>query len=203
MEMNNNFPVLKKQEKENRKQIIIETAVQMFAERPFSQITMRKIAEAVGITPAAIYSYFPDKNELYAEAYIAVGDNFIREVTELIENCNDFCIETVAEKYINYFYGTGRPLNILLRFMLDESITTTLWKKINTINRQFTELIEIFFERFNKEVNSKVLAQSFITALNGILLTAKNYPGKNEEEILEHMKTLSAVFADMFREKIL
>lgn len=203
MEQSNNFLLLKTQEKEKRKQFILDAAVQMFVEKPFSQITMRSIADAVGITPAAIYSYFPDKNDLYAEAYIAVGDTFIQEVTEIIENCNDFCIEAVAEKYISHFYGTGRPLNILMQFMLDESISNALWEKINTTNRLFTVLIEGFFQRFNKEAEAKLLAQSFIAALNGILLTAKNYPGKSEEEILEHMKTLSAVIAGMFRDKLL
>ena len=202
MNSDNHFIQLKTREKERRKQCILDAAVTMFAEKPFSQVTMRAIADAVGITPAAIYSYFPDKNDLFAEAYRAVGDVFIREVSEMIEDCEDFCIEAVAEKYISHFYGTGRPLNIMMQFMLDESITTSLWEKINSTNRQFTGLIEDFFKTASKNTDAKILAQSFIAALNGILLTAKNYPKKTEEEILAHMKDLSRVIAGMFRKEI-
>ncbi len=198
----NHFSDLKAQERETRKRFILDVAVKMFAERPFSQVTMRSIADEVGITPAAIYSYFPDKNDLFAEAYNLVGDLFVKEVAEIIDSCEELCIEAVAEKYIVHFFGTGRPLNIMLQFMLDESISNDLWEKINTTNRLFTGLIEDFFKAYNKDVNTKIFAQSFIAALNGILLTAKNYPKKSEEQILAHMKGLSCFIAGMFRDHI-
>ena len=39
----------------------------MFAEKGFSDVTMRGLAKAVNMSVAAIYHYFPDKNALYLE----------------------------------------------------------------------------------------------------------------------------------------
>ena len=203
----NKFSTLRYEEKNRKKKLIADAAVQMFFEKPFSQVTMRGIAEAVGITPAAIYSYFPDKNDLFSEAYIACGDMFIKEVSELMTRCDGFCIRDVAVKYIGFFYcsRSGRPFNFILQFMLNESIDTGSWEKINTTNRRFTALVEEFLRRFNQnsKADLKLLAQSFIAALNGILLTSKNYPKKTESEILEHMKAHAVTIAEMFQEKMM
>jgi AcrR family transcriptional regulator len=200
------FSNLKIQEKKHKKDLISEVAAQIFLTKPFNQVTMRSIADAVGVTPAAIYSYFPDKNDLFAEAYMVIGDLFIKEISDQILNCEEFCIEDVALKYIHSFFGSenGRPFNFILQFMLDESIDKKSWEKINSTNRRFTAMIENFFRRFNQnsKLDIKIIAQSFIASLNGILLTSKNYPSKSEIEIQEHMKKHAVVIAEMLREKM-
>jgi TetR/AcrR family transcriptional regulator len=47
---------------------ILDQAVRLFARAGFSGVPMRQIAEAVGVTPAALYYHFPDKQSLYLEA---------------------------------------------------------------------------------------------------------------------------------------
>jgi len=202
MPKHGSFSDLKKQERENRRQFILDVAVKLFAETPFNQVTMRNIADAAGITAAAIYRYFPEKYDLFAEAYIQLGDVFIQEMKNLIAGRDDTCLTTIARKYIHNFYGAGRPLNIMVQFMLDDSISGALWEKFNQVNRLFTAQIELFFKQMNPDVDEKIAAQSFIAALNGVLITAKNYPGKSEEEILSHMERLGALIAELFQERM-
>lgn len=199
------FSALKNQEKENRKKFIADVAVKMFIERPFNQITMRSIADEIGITPAAIYSYFPDKNDLFAEVYVVSGDSLMKEFNEMISGTGDLSVKDVALKYVSHFHGTGngRHFNIILQFMLDESISNAQWEKINSTNRLFTNLIAEFFRTLNGNAEAKMLAQSFIAALNGVLLTAKNYPKKKDSEILAHIKARTALIAELFEKKII
>ena len=49
------------------KEKILIKAKKMFAEKGFSEVTMRGLAKAVNISVAAIYHHFPDKNALYLE----------------------------------------------------------------------------------------------------------------------------------------
>lgn len=198
------FSALKSQEKEIRKNFIADVAVKMFVERPFNQITMRSIADEIGITPAAIYSYFPDKNDLFAEVYVVSGESLMGEFNEMIRKNRELSVKDVALKYVSHFHGTGagRHFNIILQFMLDESISNAQWEKINATNRLFTNLIADFFRTLNKDVDAKMLAQSFIAALNGVLLTAKNYPKKKDKDILDHIKARTALIAELFQEKI-
>jgi len=49
------------------KEKILLMAKKMFAEKGFSEVTMRGLAKAVNMSVAAIYHHFPDKNTLYLE----------------------------------------------------------------------------------------------------------------------------------------
>jgi len=48
--------------------LILERAIPLFANVGITGTSMREIAKAVGITPAALYYHFPDKDSLYFEA---------------------------------------------------------------------------------------------------------------------------------------
>lgn len=47
---------------------ILDEAVQLFAETGYSGVSMRDIARQVGISAAALYHHFPDKESLYLAA---------------------------------------------------------------------------------------------------------------------------------------
>lgn len=46
---------------------ILRLAIPLFAQAGFTGVSMRKVANAVGITPAALYHHFKDKDQLYME----------------------------------------------------------------------------------------------------------------------------------------
>ena len=47
---------------------ILEQAIPLYAARGYSGVSMRDIAKAVGISAAALYHHFPDKQRLYLDA---------------------------------------------------------------------------------------------------------------------------------------
>ena len=50
------------------KKKILGTAIVLFAQKGYSGLSMRQLAQAVDMSVAAIYHHFPDKNALYLEA---------------------------------------------------------------------------------------------------------------------------------------
>jgi AcrR family transcriptional regulator len=50
------------------KEKILGTAIVLFAQKGYSGLSMRQLAQAVDMSAAAIYHHFPDKNALYLEA---------------------------------------------------------------------------------------------------------------------------------------
>ncbi|GAB3573070.1 TetR/AcrR family transcriptional regulator [Hymenobacter daeguensis] len=54
----------KEREKTERRQAILAAAQHLFNEQGFEKVSMRNIAEAIEYSPATIYLYFKDKNEL-------------------------------------------------------------------------------------------------------------------------------------------
>ena len=62
-------------------QEILESARQLFIEQGYHGLAMRQIAEAVGVTKAALYYHFKDKEELF----LAVLDEYMEENSRLID----------------------------------------------------------------------------------------------------------------------
>jgi AcrR family transcriptional regulator len=52
----------------NTKDKILSAAIILFAEKGYSGLSMRRLANALNISVAAIYHHFPDKNALYLAA---------------------------------------------------------------------------------------------------------------------------------------
>ena len=54
----------KEREREEMRQLILEAALRLFLESGFDKVSIRNIADAIEYSPATIYLYFKDKNEL-------------------------------------------------------------------------------------------------------------------------------------------
>jgi AcrR family transcriptional regulator len=60
---------------------ILEAAKRLFMQDGFRGISMRQIAEAVGVTKAALYYHFQDKEELF----VAIVEQYLVEMAALID----------------------------------------------------------------------------------------------------------------------
>lgn len=54
----------KEREKKEMRELILATATDLFIQRGYDSVSMRNIAEVMEYSPATIYLYFKDKNEL-------------------------------------------------------------------------------------------------------------------------------------------
>ncbi|MBU3954104.1 MAG: TetR/AcrR family transcriptional regulator, partial [Proteobacteria bacterium] len=90
------FAELKEKEKQARKQIVIESALALFAKKPFYEVGMREVADEAGISPATIYRYFPSQEELFNEAFIQDISSASKEFESMLENEEPVGIEDFA-----------------------------------------------------------------------------------------------------------
>lgn len=95
------------------KEQILSIAIPLFAEQGYSAVSMRTIAQAVGVSAAALYHHFSDKQTLYlaamTQAFVDKADSlekilssgiapeirlaqFITRLCELIHQDNDFSL---------------------------------------------------------------------------------------------------------------
>ncbi|MFZ3035052.1 MAG: TetR/AcrR family transcriptional regulator [Parvibaculum sp.] len=64
-----------------RREMILEEALQLFDENPFSAISMRQIASACGVNMALLYHYFANKDELVRATLRHAIDAFVHDFT--------------------------------------------------------------------------------------------------------------------------
>lgn len=65
---------------DNKKQHIVETALDVFFKYGYKRVSMNEIAEAAGISRAGLYLYFKNKEEMFNAAIVAHSDKLIGEI---------------------------------------------------------------------------------------------------------------------------
>ena len=67
-----------------KKETILKTAARLFSQKGYAAISMRVLAREIGITPAALYHHFPDKEALYCAVLQYVFADKAAAITNLV-----------------------------------------------------------------------------------------------------------------------
>jgi len=76
----------RKREREVRRELAIDAAMNIYEEEGYHAITMEKIAERAELSRAALYLYFKNKEEILVSAIVAHADYFARVLNEVYDN---------------------------------------------------------------------------------------------------------------------
>ena len=71
---------------EDRKEEILKTASILFSERGYNAVSMRDLAEALGIKAASLYNHISSKQELLSTIIISVAEDFTTGMNEIISS---------------------------------------------------------------------------------------------------------------------
>jgi AcrR family transcriptional regulator len=68
----------KEREKKEMRAVILDTAMRLFLDEGFEKVTIRRIADKIEYSPATIYLYFKDKNEILFALHADGFEKFYR-----------------------------------------------------------------------------------------------------------------------------
>ncbi|MCU0449369.1 MAG: TetR/AcrR family transcriptional regulator [Bernardetiaceae bacterium] len=80
----------KEREKQEMRERILHTASQMFLEEGYDKTSIRGIAERIEYSPAAIYLYFKDKNEIFVAIHDRAFDLLFSKLAQANLEANPF-----------------------------------------------------------------------------------------------------------------
>lgn len=191
MKKDTSFGTLREQEREARRDIIVAAAERVFAVRPFDQVSIRDIAREAGISHASIYRYFPDQRALFVEAFLRGAEKLER----LVENAAAGGIGSIAETYIRFLIDNDQYFRMMTHFMLDGSLSGEQLERLNATERKLLERLD---GAFAPSKNPRKLSHAFFAAMNGVLISFRNYPGRSRDEVTAHMLELGRIIASQF-----
>lgn len=192
------FSKLKIREREARKNLIVNAAERSFAGKPFNKVSMRDIAREAGISPASIYRYFPDQQTLFVEAFLRGSRRVIESFRVAVEENSGVSLERIAGEFLDFLIENDPYFRMMTHFMLDGSLSPTLVERLNEESRLLIDQFDFLFETMHAKGDRRLLAHAFFSAMNGILITFRDYPGRSREEVVEHMKLVGRVIARLF-----
>ena len=85
----------------SRRDEILATATQLFAERTYHDVSMEDIGAKVGVTAAAIYRHFASKADIVSEAYVRVGSRTVAGMEQALRTATsaDGALEALVRAY--------------------------------------------------------------------------------------------------------
>ncbi len=198
MKRRNGFALLKEKEREARRNIIIEAAERVFAAKPFNKVSMRDIAQEANISPASIYTYFKDQESLFVEASLRGTRNMLNEFKASIQDSEEHYLERAAEAFIQYLTEHDVYFRMMAHFMLHAQVNPVAVEKLNAVERELLDVFDTVFKNMHVKGNVRLLSHLFFSALNGILISFRKYPGRSEAEVVAHMNRLARTLAEIF-----
>ncbi len=163
----------------NTKERIFDVALDLFSKKGYDSVSLREIAEEVGIKKSSIYSHYPSKEAILIDIFQYLSGLF--EYDELL-NSKELILSSDNEILLEnpeMFYHMGSEA---IRKMFTQERNLKIWKLI-FIQMHYNEHIRLFFK---DEILKKPLMfwREFFTILkeNGIIrqdldpeLLAKEY----------------------------
>jgi len=194
------FGKLKDKERTLRKELILDAAEKVFADKPFSKVNMREIAKEAGICLSSIYTYFPDQETLFMEAALRGNADLVKMFTRLIRE-EDASIEEVANAYVEYIMDHYEYMRMVQHCFFFGKFASE--EPMGTFVTSEKIIMDLFDELFMKHTNYdkkdvRLLSHLFFASLNGILFNYGRFPSKSREQLLDHMKKLTKILGDQF-----
>jgi AcrR family transcriptional regulator len=196
------FMRMREDEREIRKTLIINAAMNLIERMPFQNIGMRDIAAEAGVSAASIYRYFPSRDDLFAEAlirdFIILEQRFERRLDEENAELGDLVIDLVDHLLDNE--GTYQMMS---HFMIMGQMEPRVLERFNTVQRYFLDLMDqVLIKSTGASGRIRMFSHAFFASLAGVIMTFRNYPGRGKEERRKHMHRLTFLLVDVFKKGI-
>jgi len=193
------FNNLRQKERQIRKDLIIDAAQQVFAVRPFDKVSMKEIAKEAGISVASIYTYFDNQEALFADAFLRDTRILVETLNHEINEGRNIDLDRVISAFIDYFTDHDAYCRMMGNFMLNGRIGPESLDKLNAVIREILDTFDSLFEKMGCQNQVRLQSHVFFAFLNGLLISFRKYPGRNEDEVVLHMKRLGKIMADLFQ----
>lgn len=183
------FKGLREEERENKKALLIDVAIELFKKHSFYKIGMRDIANKAGISAAAIYRYFPSRDDILVEAIVRNLDSVEKKLKKMVVNGNP-SLEEFAVAGADYLLENQAISIMLGHFMLKKTINSNAWERFALIQKFALEMIRDVLAKSSIEVPNQNYIHVLYASVIGIVMTYRNYPGRSIDEIRKHIHEL-------------
>ncbi|KKJ76411.1 hypothetical protein WH95_13070 [Kiloniella litopenaei] len=197
-------------QKEANKVKLIATAVDLFSEHGFHNVSMKQISKAAKIGDSTIYKYFPNKDKFL----LAYHETVLNDVLQLVEEADDFADFTLEEKLQFFIYNY---LDILIenREFVAESIDILRESPAFLMQREFPaskalkkKIIQILEQSVESEEIPDVpfegaVAHLMVDALLGIVLYWLQDDSEEFTQTTQFVEVSTSFFATLLKSGVL
>src|SRR6478609_4123848 len=98
---------------EERKQRLLDAAVEQFGEHGYGEASLREIAAAAGVTTPVLYDHFGSKAELYAAVAWQQADSLLERWSQPIEGGDEDVFRVTVERIFAWIEANAQGARLL------------------------------------------------------------------------------------------
>lgn len=152
---------------------IIGASVSLVNELGFDGISISKIAKKASVSPATIYIYFENKEDLFTKLYVDIRNKMSQGALEGLEQ--DMTTEEMFKSIWNHSFrfNLRHPEYLTYREQFER---TTMMKNIKVEDFELFQAVDSLFKRGIKENTIKALPLQILTAVSYVpIITLLGY----------------------------
>lgn len=157
---------------DKKHQAICDAAIELITTRGFADTSMSKIATAANVSPATIYIYFENKEDLLKKIYLYVKDQMSREFLSGVKE--EMSVKEAFKQIWYNYYKYAKDHSI--KFLFCEQFSNS--PLVDSVNKDeskrcFQPMVELYErgrkEKIFKDMPLEVFAAFTISPLVGLL----------------------------------
>lgn len=148
---------LKDQERETRKNLILDAAEKVFAVKLYNAVSMQEIADEAGLAKSSIYTYFPTQEVLFVEVVLRDADILFKELERILEGKKKTDLGKMINAFLDFFSEREAFFRMSSQFMLYGNISHESIEKLNPITRRMLDIFDQLFLRLEYKGNVRIL----------------------------------------------
>jgi AcrR family transcriptional regulator len=142
----------------DKREEIIEKAIEIFCKKGFTRASIIDIAKAAGLGKSSFYFYFKDKEDLFIECLAHLGRVLLSKEKEVNNSQNEQDVVSTqriaASLYFNYFSYYGGIINSLKMFLKSDD-----QKKVMLAKEAFKKFIQPIVSFHRHTINIGVMRE--------------------------------------------
>ena len=183
---------LKEQENKKRKKVIVDAAREIFRTMDFDEVSMRVIAQDIGVAPSSIYTYFESRKALCEEIVYQDSSGFISSLKKKVREVSCPDLKLIIDHFIDYFTAHEHQLRMISYVGLDG------WdEKFHASIKKIMDIIESTLKGQGHTGDTRATAREVFLFLSGILMAAPKYPWKDPADRLAHLRQMGRMIESM------
>ena len=177
-----------KEIREEKKALIMQTALEVFAEKTFQGASVSMIAKKAGISKGLIYNYFESKEDLLQQIILQVWDSFeILFESKNIDSFNENDFEDIIKITFEMLKKDYKFWKLYISLVMQPAAIKFLEEKIPDFMDKYLNLYVNYYRK--KGVNNPVAQARFLGAvLDGVslnyILDPDSFPLEDVQELV-------------------
>lgn len=197
----------KEREKEEMRELILKAAQKVFLENGYEKTSIRGIADAIEYSPATIYLYYRDKNELLLALHVSAFQKMMIEFS-VVASVKDPFEKLIALGHQYIKFAVENPELYDLMFIMQAPIEALACKNESWEDglKSFEYLILLVTDCveagvFRKDLEIETACHTIWSYMHGLvsIYLKKRMDMFGEENQLEHINTSFSMFVEMMK----